>query len=275
MLALLSSGWDVYEQRGAKLAFRFRNDTSKPRRMPELRHAKTGKSELKDGALRTIAPGEARWIVIEAYDAPNYWVDDTGVPGPRGTHPGTAVYWKSEADAEQHWEPVADKQAKLDELAAHGLTFPVELLAMTTQSLGLGHTSIHDARVQLFTSKARVLGRVAHEHATLPQRNREEDLAPGDLLAIELKKEKELHLQVPVVVRRIDQPAIRGSLWTPLGVSASVCLHLLAEACETLEGAPARIWIQGPVQGPCLQGCYLSSCLAHCTTRGRALTPRD
>ena len=113
-----------------KLAFLFQNDLTKPRRMPELRHAKTGEPETTaSGKLRFLGPGEKRWIVIEACnrEAPGFYIDGEGKPSPArlpgttarksGLEPGSAVYWKKTDDAEEHWRrvPHAENQSRVEE----------------------------------------------------------------------------------------------------------------------------------------------------------------
>lgn len=252
--------WRVYTQHALKIAVRFTHRGDAPRPMLELRHAKTGRTETKDGAPRTFAPGETRWIVVEPCDpaAPAYRLDDGA--------PGSAVYSKPEKDAVAHWVDVTDERAaRLADLRdGHGLEVPTALLARTMRALGMrdvadeGPALLDDPRVHVFRSRTRVLGRVvATETATLRLASRDEDLAPGDLLVVELTKEGPLAVASPLLVRRIDAPAVRGALWRPDETRSS-------DEVAALVAAAGRAAAPPPPAGKAAAGHAWSRAVARC-----------
>lgn len=250
-----SDGWAIYTQHALKIGVCVTNTTSEPRPLLELRHAKTGATERgKDGLPRALAPGESRWVVLEPCDpvAPAYAIDSHGAvatapSSDAAVHPGGAVYSKPLADADAHWVDVTfERDARLAALRAHGLVVPTRLLALTMRSLGLSDVPedddalLADSRVHLFRSRTRVLGRRATAHATLRLASRDEDLAPGDLLVVELTKTGvPLALAAPLLVRRIDAPALRGALWAAVPDRAGVVGALLSEARHSAAPPPS------------------------------------
>jgi hypothetical protein len=128
--------WKIYTQNAFKMAIRFTNTGTSPRKMPEYRNGNNGQIEVRDdGTLKEIGPGETIWITIEPsakkykYDGTKHWV--------------AAAYPQKPAKAKKVWEPITNPQTVREihtTLKQRGMAIPYFQIASTLKSLGLLET---------------------------------------------------------------------------------------------------------------------------------------
>jgi len=216
------------------------------------------------------------WVIVEPYklDNPPFYVDEAGQASKAKTethvHPGTSVFNKPLDHGERDWlqVPAADGLQVLEGMRKRGADLPRAFTKqvvkeacdkdLTDQDLdALLHQGqqgvIGGVEFAFMKSRAFVLGRLMDDGDGISMtmqvsKDRREVAKPGDLVLVELDKDKrqESDMQVPekLLMRRIGKPDIPGNMWeeeqTILGVpvpriNPATAKRLLAEAEDRIE----------------------------------------
>lgn len=260
--------WQVYEQKAFKVCVRYTNNTGAPRPMWEIRSGKDGKTELKDGKPKELAPGETRWIAIEPSNKTFFYKSHENQGGANW---GGAAYPKTDEDARAQWKPLkaCDIKGIYATLRKKRLVVPFFQIADALKTLhgiqvspealedrlkaGVSHLG-YPGKVAIMKSRAVVAGmsvsgrKLIQLQPVFPMGYRPVPIEKGCLLIVDLEgkglkkgkikymgmdmdENKQVQLE-GVMARIIDAPQVKGAVW--MKTDTQWALDKVLKKAETL-----------------------------------------